>query len=69
MAPKRWHGCRGFVAEALHRVVRATRFGCNSDTTPDVSREAFTMPHKQFPRSEWAKADALLVPLTASARC
>jgi hypothetical protein len=43
------------VAEALHRVVRSTRFGCTTDTSADVSREAFTLLHKQFPRSEWAK--------------
>jgi hypothetical protein len=43
------------VAEALHRVVRATRLGCTSDTSGDVSREAFTLLHKRFPRSEWAK--------------
>ena len=43
------------VAEALHRVVRATRFGCTTDTSPDASREAFTLLHKLFPRSEWAK--------------
>ena len=43
------------VAEALHRVVRATRLGCTSDGSGDVSREAFTLLHKRFPRSEWAK--------------
>ena len=43
------------VAEALHRVVRATRFGCTTDTSPDTSREAFTLLHKLFPQSEWAK--------------
>jgi len=43
------------VAEALHRVVRATRLGCTSESSGDVSREAFTLLHKRFPRSEWAK--------------
>src|SRR4051812_29328282 len=43
------------VAEALHRVVRATRFGCTTDTSPDTSREAFTWLHKLFRQSEWAK--------------
>ena len=42
------------VAEALHRVVRATRLGCTTDRSGDVSREAFTLLHKRFPRSEWA---------------
>ena len=42
------------LAEALHRVVRATRLGCTTDGSGDVSREAFTLLHKRFPRSEWA---------------
>jgi hypothetical protein len=42
------------VAEALHRVVRSTRLGCTTDRSGDVSREAFTLLHKRFPRSEWA---------------
>ncbi len=42
------------VAEALHRVVRSTRFGCSTERSGDVSREAFTLLHKRFPRSEWA---------------
>ena len=47
------HGCaRGGNAA---RVVRATRFDCTTDTTPDASREAFTRLHKLFPQSEWAK--------------
>jgi hypothetical protein len=43
------------LAEALHRVVRATRSGCTTEGSGDVSREAFTRLHKLFPRSEWAK--------------
>jgi hypothetical protein len=42
------------LAEALHRVVRATRLGCTTERSGDVSREAFTLLHKRFPRSEWA---------------
>jgi hypothetical protein len=42
------------LAEALHRVVRATRLGCTTDGSGDVSRQAFTLLHKRFPRSEWA---------------
>jgi len=49
------HATDARVAEALHRVVRATRFGCTTDTSPDTSREAFTLLHKLFPQSEWAK--------------
>ena len=43
------------LAEALHRVVRATRSGCTGEKTGDVSKEAFTVLHKRFPASEWAK--------------
>ena len=43
------------LAEALHRVVRATRVGCTSTDSGTVSREAFTVLHKRFPASEWAK--------------
>jgi hypothetical protein len=43
------------LAEALHRVVRATRLGCTTERSGDVSRAAFTLLHKRFPRSEWAK--------------
>jgi hypothetical protein len=43
------------LPEALHRVVRATRLGCTTDATGNVSRDAFTLLHKKFPKSEWAK--------------
>jgi hypothetical protein len=43
------------LAEALHRVVRATRLGCTTGRSGDVSRAAFTLLHQRFPRSEWAK--------------
>jgi hypothetical protein len=43
------------LAEALHRVVRATRSGCTGEKTGDVSKEAFTVLHRRFPTSEWAK--------------
>jgi hypothetical protein len=55
MAWAQTHPADARVAEALHRVVRATRLGCTSDASGDVSREAFTLLHKRFPRSEWAK--------------
>jgi hypothetical protein len=48
------HAADARLAEALHRVVRATRLGCTTDRSGDVSREAFTLLHKRFPRSEWA---------------
>ena len=40
--------------EALHRVVRATRYGCTTDATGDVSRTAFDLLHRRYPKSEWA---------------
>jgi hypothetical protein len=43
------------VAEALHLAVRATRYGCTTDATGDLSRQAFTALHRRFPGSEWAK--------------
>jgi len=43
------------IAEALHLVVRATRLGCTSDTSGEVSRKAFTLLHARFPRSPWAR--------------
>jgi hypothetical protein len=41
------------VAEALHLVVRATRYGCTHDATGAVSREAFTLLHRRYPKSPW----------------
>jgi hypothetical protein len=40
------------VPEALHLLVRATRFG-----TPDsaISRRAYTRLHERYPGSSWAK--------------
>lgn len=43
------------VAEALHLVVRATRFGCKDDDTLKHSKAAFQLLHKQYPKSDWAK--------------
>lgn len=42
------------LAEALHRVVRATRFGCFGYSYKAVSKAAFDLLHKRFPKSEWA---------------
>ena len=39
--------------EALHRVVRATRYGCTNDATGAVSRDAFTLLHTRYPKSPW----------------
>jgi hypothetical protein len=41
--------------EALHRVVRATRFGCGDDQTAEVSRSAFRLLHQRYSASPWTK--------------
>ena len=43
------------LPEALHRVVRATRYGCTEAESSKVSKRAFTLLHRRFPNSEWAK--------------
>ena len=43
------------LAEALHRVVRATRIGCPIGGYGETSRAAFQLLHKRFPSSPWAK--------------
>jgi len=41
------------VPEALHRTVRATRFGCTDHRTGNISRAAFELLHRRYPQSEW----------------
>jgi hypothetical protein len=44
-------------AEALGLTVRATRYGCFLEKDGDkkaVSKEAFTMLHRLYPKSDWA---------------
>lgn len=43
------------VPEALHLVVRATRYGCNDADSGKYSRQAFTLLHKRYPNSPWAR--------------
>ena len=52
------------AAEALHRVVRATRVGCTTEASGDVSREAFTVAPQALPVERVGEEDALLVPLS-----
>ncbi len=42
------------VPEALHLAVRATRYGCDDGKPNPLSREAFTILHQNYPKSEWA---------------
>jgi hypothetical protein len=41
------------VPEALHRVVTASRYRCGDDQTGTVSRAAFNLLHRKYPKSEW----------------
>jgi hypothetical protein len=43
------------VPEILHFAVRSTRYGCTDDDTGKLSKEAFDILHKRFPRSTWTK--------------
>ena len=43
------------VPEALHRVVVATHLGCADTGTPAMSKAAFQLLQKGYPKSEWAK--------------
>jgi len=43
------------IPEALHLVVRATRYGCGDDKTSSYSKQAFQLLHSKYPKSEWTK--------------
>ena len=43
------------LPEALHLVVRATRYGCSDDQTGTISKQAFDLLHARYPDSTWAK--------------
>ena len=42
------------VPEALHLVVRAGQYGLGSRGMSDLSRKAFQILHRRYPKSEWA---------------
>lgn len=42
------------LPEALHWVVKATRYGCTDIENGDVSKAAYTLLHRRWPSSEWA---------------
>lgn len=44
------------VPQALHLVVRATRFGCKDKDTTSFSKRAFRLLHRHYPHSRWTKA-------------
>ena len=41
------------VPQALHLVVRSTRYGCVDAETSKLSRAAFELLHRRYPRSPW----------------
>jgi hypothetical protein len=43
------------AAEALARVVDGWRHACGSEDGGSIARQAFTVLHRQYPNSEWAK--------------
>jgi hypothetical protein len=43
------------VPEALHLVVKSTRFGCGDAASGDYSRSAFRLLHARYPDTAWAK--------------
>jgi tetratricopeptide (TPR) repeat protein len=59
LAWARAHPADPRVPEALHLVVRATRYGCTNDRTGAVSKAAFTLLHGKYPASPWAKKTPL----------
>ncbi len=43
------------IPEALHRVVKTTRFGCATNETSALSKRAFRLLHLKYRRSPWTK--------------
>jgi hypothetical protein len=43
------------LPEALHLCVQATRYGYTDEATSSWSRQAFTLLHRRFPATDWAK--------------
>ena len=41
--------------EALHLVVKATRFGCVNQASGKYSQACFQLLHRKYPESAWAK--------------
>lgn len=42
------------VPEALHRVVMVVRYGCHEDAGGPISKAAFELLHRKYPKSPWA---------------
>ena len=44
-----------WLAEALHYLVKITRYGCDFPDKGKISKKAFNLLHKNFADSDWAK--------------
>lgn len=50
------HPNSAIIPEALHMVVKATRFaGCSDDDTSSFSKKAFQLLHYKYPKNYWTK--------------
>jgi hypothetical protein len=43
------------LPEALHLVVRTTRYGCTDESTGALSKAAFQLLHRKYPKSPWTR--------------
>ncbi len=43
------------VPEALHLVVKSTRYGCTDEHSSAFSKQAFQLLHRRYPDNSWAK--------------
>jgi hypothetical protein len=50
---KRTHAYAERVPQALHLVVRSTRYGCADAETTNWSEKSFRLLHEHYPNSEW----------------
>jgi hypothetical protein len=55
LAWARTHRDDPLVPEALHQAVRSTRYGCFDASTGKLSRAAFRLLHRRYPKSEWTE--------------
>jgi len=49
------HPTDGRAPMVLYQVVRATRYGCTNERTGAISHAAFTLLHRRYPTTEWAR--------------
>ena len=59
LARAKYHPDDPRLPEALHLVVRSSRYGCNNRETRRYSREAFELLHRRYAKTEWAEKTPL----------